>query len=210
VNQQVCGVPSCTAKDAILRGQRLCMSCRNLLATRLTSLPQMYQACEQALEVRHQHSIRVAHGRRPTGICLDEATVAVRSETIGVLCAWCEMIVDKRGGPGPRSLDVRTLASFLQAHLDWLLTHTAAADFAEEIADLVMAARKVLNPVQERTIDLAPCPKDGCGQMIRANISTVQRRPGLQVCCDAGHTWQPRQWLDLRRQLDLTNCDAFA
>jgi hypothetical protein len=213
VKQQVCGVPNCATlldKGAVFRGLRLCVSCRNLLATRLASLPQMYQACEQALEVRHQHSVRVVRGRRPTGICLDDETVTVRSDTIGVLSAWCEMIVDERGAPGPGGLDVPTLASFLQAHLDWLSTHVVAADFAEEIAALVMAVRKVLAPAQERTIDLAPCPKDGCGRMVRANISTVQRRPSLQVRCDAGHTWQPWQWLDLRRQLDLTNCDVFA
>jgi hypothetical protein len=213
VKQQVCGVPSCAAlldKGAVFRGLRLCASCRNLLAIRLASLPQMYQACEQALEVRHQHSIRVVRGRRPTGICLDDETVTVRSNTIGVLSAWCEMIVDERGVPGPGGLDVRKLASFLHAHLDWLSTHSVAADFAEEIAGLAMAFRKVLVPAQERTIDLAPCPQDGCGRMVRVNISTIQRRPGLLVSCDAGHTWQPRQWLDLRRQLDITNCDAFA
>lgn len=214
MKQQVCGVRNCAgplAKGAIFHGLRLCASCLNQLTAHLTGLPRMYQVCEQSLEVPRQHPIgMMVRGQRTTGICLDEETVAVRSHTVGVLSSWCEMIVDERGGPGPTSLDVRTLASFLQTHLDWMATHAVAADFAQEIADLVAAVRKVLNPAQARTIDLAPCPRDGCGRMIRASISTVHRRSAPQVCCDAGHTWQPRQWLDLSRQLDLTNGGAFA
>jgi hypothetical protein len=180
-----------------------------LLATHLTSLPQMYQACGDALEVRRQHSIRVIRGHRSAGICLDDETVAVRSNMIGVLSSWCEMIVEEHRVTGPRRRDVRTLASFLQAYLDWLATHAVAPDFAEEIVGLVLSVRKVLNPAQVWTIDLAPCLRDGCGQMVRASISTVQHRLPPQVCCDAGHTWQPREWLDLGRQHDPTNCDAF-
>jgi hypothetical protein len=212
VKQRICGIRSCgapLAKGAIFHGLRLCVSCRNQLAAHLTSLPRMYQDCEQALEVRRQYPIGMARGRRPTGICLNDGTVAVRSDTMGVLSSWCEMIVDEREVPGPSSLDVRMLARFLQAHLDWLATHAVAADFAEEITGLVVAVKQVLNPAQVRTIDLAPCTRDGCGAMIRASISTVHHRSVPLVRCDAGHTWQPRQWLDLSRQLDLTNCDAF-
>jgi len=180
----------------------LCTPCRNLLAGRLASLPRLYQACEQVLEVRRQHPIRVVRGRRPTGICLDDLTVAVRSDTIRVLSSWCEMIVDERGVTGPGSLDVRTLTSFLQAHVDWLATHAVASDFADEIVGLVADVSRTLNPEQVRTINLGPCTRDGCGRMIRASISTVSRGSVPQVRCGAGHSWQPRQWLDLRHQLD--------
>ncbi len=208
MKQQLCGVSSCAAsltRGEIFCGLRLCASCRNLLATRLAGLPQMYQACEGALEVRRQHSIRVVRGRRPMGICLDDETMAVRSNVISVLSSWCEMILEVRGVTGPRSHDVLALASFLQANLDWLATHAVAADFTEEIAGLVLSVRKVLNPAQARTIDLAPCPRDGCGQMVRASISTVQHRLPPQVRCDAGHIWQPREWLDLGRHLEFAD-----
>jgi hypothetical protein len=152
----------------------------------------------------------MVRGRRSAGIPLDYETVAVRSNTIGVLSSWCEMIVEERGVAGPCSLDAGTLASFLQAHLDWLTTHAVAADFAGEIAGLVVSIRKVLNPPQVRVIDLAPCPAEGCGRMVRASVGLAQHRSALQVRCDAGHAWQPRQWLDLSRQLGLTNCDALA
>ncbi len=208
MKQELCGVSRCRAhlaKEAILHGLRLCASCRNLLVTCLTSLPQLYQACEQALEVRRQYSITMVRGRRTAGICLDDETMDVRSNTIGVLSSWCEMIVAERGVTGPSSLDVRTLTSYLRAHLDWLASHDVAADFTEEIVGLVTSVRKALNPARVRTIDLAPCPRDGCGRMVRASIGAVQHRSALQVCCEAGHTWQPRQWLDLSRQLDITN-----
>jgi hypothetical protein len=207
-----CGIPSCDApltRGAKSRGLRLCTSCRNQLAGRLSSLSRLHQACEQVLEIHRQHPIRVVRGRRSTGISLDDQTVAVRSETIRVLASWCEMIVDERGVTGPGSLDVRILTSFLQAHLDWLVAHGAAADFADEIAALAADVGQVLNPVQVRTIDLAPCTRDGCGRMVCASISTVNQRSVAQVRCDGGHTWQPRQWLDLCRQLDQTGRGAL-
>jgi len=206
--QQDCGIRGCGAPltlGAKSRGLRLCASCRNLLTGRLISLPRLYQACEQALEVQRLHPIRVVRGRRSTGICLDDQTVAVRSDTRRVLSSWCEMVVDEHGVTGPSSLDVKALTSFLGAHLNWLATHTAAADFADEIAALAADVKQVLNPVQVRTIDLAPCDRDGCGLMVRASVNTVNQRSVPQVRCDAGHTWQPRQWLGLRHQPDLTS-----
>jgi hypothetical protein len=199
-----CGIHSCGAPltlEADSRGLRLCTSCRNLLADRLSSLPRQHLACEQALVVQRQHPFRVVRGRRSAGICLDDQTMAVRSDTIRVLCSWCGMVADERGVAGPSGPDVRMLASFLRAHLDWLAGHTAAADFAGEIAGLAADLRQVLSPAQVRTIDLAVCARDGCGRSVRASISTVNQRPVPQVRCDAGHTWQPTQWLDLRHQL---------
>jgi hypothetical protein len=208
-----CGIRSCGVPltlGAKSRGLGLCTSCRNLLAGRLASLPRLYQACEQALEVQRQHPIRVVRGRRSTGICLDDQTMAVRSDTKRVLSSWCEMVVDEHGVTGPSSLDAEILTSFLGAHLNWLATHAAAADFADEIAALAADVKQVLNPVQVQTIDLAPCTRDGCSQTVRASISTVNQHSVPQVRCDAGHTWQPRQWLDLRHLLDLTACNVSA
>lgn len=213
VKQQVCGVSSCAAplaKGEIFRGLRLCASCRNLLVAHLTSLPQMYQICEDELVVHHQDPIRVAGSGRPTGICLNDETVAVRGNVIAVLSSWCDLIVKERGVIGPKGRDVRRLTSFLETYLDWLAAHAVAADFAEEVIGLVRSVRSVLNPAQVRTIDLAPCPRDGCGQIVRAIISVVQHRLPPQVSCGAGHTLQPREWLNLSRRLDLTNCDALA
>jgi hypothetical protein len=209
--QQICSMRSCgglLTLGATSRGLRLCTSCRDLMTGRLTSLPRLYRACEQALEVHQQHPIRVVRGRRPTGICLDERTVAVRSNTMIVLSSWCEMIVDERAVTGPSSLDVRMLTSFLRAHLDWLAAHVVAADFAEEIAGLVADAKQVLNPAQMQTMTLGPCAKDGCDRMVRATVGTSNRRPAPQVRCDAGHALPPRDWLELRRRLDLTTDPA--
>jgi hypothetical protein len=57
----------------------------------------------------------------------------------------------------------------------------------------------VLNPAQVRTIDLGLCIRDGCRRMVRAGIGAANQ---AQVSCDAGHTWPPRQWLDLRHRLN--------
>lgn len=202
--QQICDITSCgtpLTKGATPRGQRLCASCRNQLAGCLASLPRLYRACEQALEVRREYPMRVIRGRRSTGICLDDLTMAARADAIRLLASYCELAVDERGVTGPGSLDVETLTSFLHAQLDWFTAHGAAADFAGEIAALAADLKQVLNPAQLRTIDLGPCTKDGCGRMVRARIGVASQQQAPHVGCDAGHTWQPRQWLNLRHQL---------
>ncbi|TDC98381.1 hypothetical protein E1285_00145 [Actinomadura sp. 7K507] len=146
--------------------------------------------------------MRIGRGRRPRGICLDDAASASRSETMRVLSAWCEMIIAERGATRLSGPDVTTLTSFLQANLDWLISHAVAADFAADIAALVANAGRALNPVRVRTIDLGQCTIAGCGGTVRATTSIDGQGSVPRIRCDAGHTWAPRQWLDLRRQLE--------
>jgi len=190
-NLRTCGRPLTRAK--ISRGQRLCTPCGKLVTKRLDSLPQLYQACEQLLEARRVCSIKVVRGRSATGIVLDDATVEVRSDVEHRLASWCEMIVQERDVARPGSRDVPKLTLYLQAHLDWLMTHVAVGDFAEEISTLVTKAEKVLNPVSHRTIDLGPCMSDGCGRELHVTISDASQGGEARVICDAGHTWLPRQ-----------------
>lgn len=201
--QQICGIGNCGAylgRGDVSRGVRLCATCRELLASRLASLPRLYKACEQVLEARPYHSIRLVRGRRPAGIHLDERTVAVRGDTIRVLSSWCQLVVDEHGATGPRGLDIALLTSFLRAHLDWLVTHPAAADFAAEIAHLAAGAGEVLNPARTPAIDLGPCMEEGCRRMVRTSARPGNQGSAPQVGCDAGHTWPPHQWLRLRYQ----------
>jgi hypothetical protein len=180
------------------------------MADHLARLPQMYAVCEDELEVHRQDPIRVTGGNRPTGICLNDEAVTVRGDVVAVLTSWCDLIARERGVTGPRSRDVRRLASFVEGDLDWLATHAVAADFAEEITGLVRSVRRVLDPAQVRTIDLAPCPREGCDHVVRASISLVQHRLPPQVSCDAGHDFPPREWLNLSGRLGLTECDVPA
>lgn len=182
-------------------GARLCTSCRKRLARRLSSLPGLYLACEQILDSREYHSIRIARGHRPAGICLDEHTTAARGDTIRVLSSWCAMIVDELGATGPSSLDITLLTAFLRTHLDWLARHPAAGDFADEIAGLASSAGEALNPVHVSGVELGPCAEDGCGCMVRAGFRLGGHGSAPYVHCDAGHIWPPHQWLRLRNQL---------
>lgn len=203
--QRICGTRDCgeyLSRGEISRGVQLCTPCRNQLASRLRSLPGLYLACEQVLETRRYRSIRTARGRMPSGICLDELTLTVRSDTISVLSSWCEMIVEERCVSGPSALEITLLTAFLRAHLDWLATHPAAVDFAQEIAGLADGAGQALNPVNARTMDLGPCVEDGCGLMVRASIRPGGQGSAPHVRCDGGHTWPPHQWLRLRHQLN--------
>lgn len=201
--QRKCRTRNCGAhlgRGEISGGAQLCSRCRNLLASRLCSLPGLYRACEQALEVSRYHSIRFVRGRRPSGICLDERTLAARDETIRVLASWCQMIVAERGVTGPGDLGIASLTAFLRAHFAWLTVHPAAADFAEEIAGLADGAGEALDPASARAIDLGECIEDGCERMVRAGVQPVHQGAAPLVRCEAGHTWPPHQWLRLRHE----------
>ena len=204
--QGICAISSCGSplgKGEVSGGLLLCASCRHALAGRLSRLSDLYVATEHALEASRHHPAGPMRRIRPqAGIRLDELTVSVRGDTVRVLSSWCKLVVDERPAAGPRGIEVPRLTSFLRTHLRWLAVHAAAADFAEEIADLVADMTKILNPAQVRTIDLGPCSNGGCGQMVRASIGSASQSAATRVRCDAGHVWRPREWLRLRPQFD--------
>jgi hypothetical protein len=166
----------------------------------------MYQACEQVLEFRRNHTAartRVSGGR-PEGIRLNEAAVELRSVMASVLRSWADVVTDHRSGPGPASPEIGPVACFLTTNLDWLAAHPAAADFAGEVAALVAAADKVLNPDEGRRVELGRCLETDCERTIYASVRTGPEAPVHQVGCDGGHTWQVHQWLQLGWRLGRT------
>jgi hypothetical protein len=91
------------------------------------------------------------------------------------------------------------MTTFLVRHLNWLLAHPAAGDFAQELAQLTAHARRSAY-VQPALRDLGECIHPDCG----ATLSTAPGRGGgrsREVQCTAGHAWQPHQWLQLFRQI---------
>lgn len=183
-------------------GLRLCVSCRNRLASQLSGLPASYQECEEALQHRADHSAGRVSGWWPGGICLDEAALAIRADMADILASWCQLVVGERGVAGPGNGTVGLLAAFLRVHLKWLGAHPAAADFAAEVAALVTAAAAVNSPDPGLTMDLGPCAQVGCDRIVRATIRGQGQSPAGRVRCDAGHVSQPDQWLLLGQRTE--------
>ncbi len=201
----ICQAPMCRAgltPRELARGLLFCGACRDRLARQLADLPTLYKGSERVLEHRRHHTSERVSGWRPACVCLDDSVVEVRSAMVEVLVSWCLMIMGERGVAGPGQRTVECLAAYLHAHLNWLVAHTAAADFASEIDELVNRARDVVGPARKPDIELGPCAAPDCGAVVRAIIGHGGESAAYQVICEAGHVWQPGQWLALRRRID--------
>lgn len=205
----LCEVPFCR-KDPdtgsprpreVAPGLRLCLVCRNRLASDLAGLPKLYEASEGALAHRRHRAVERVRGGRPNGICLNGAVLEARSDMLRILASWSGMVVDERGVTGPDQREIRHLASFLTTHADWLAAHTTAADIAGEIADLVKSARDAINPNTTTWMELGPCGQPGCEQTVRAVVRAENDLLPARVSCEAGHVWPPHQWLLLGRRI---------
>ncbi|MPZ81264.1 MAG: hypothetical protein GEV28_13035 [Actinophytocola sp.] len=127
----------------VAAGRQLCIRCRNQVEENLVELPALYELCAHMLDMRHHIREQAGdHGARGTE--LTDTVVAIRSDILGVLASWCGLVTGERGVTGPDELSIRRLTSFLAIHLSWLTEHTAAPDFADELAELASTARDVL------------------------------------------------------------------
>ncbi len=183
-------------------GLRLCWGCRHTARSDLIRLPVLYKDCERVLTPRRQGYEKKVSGRRLNGISLDDTAVTVRSDIVDVLASWSGLVVDERGVTGPDKREVAQLVGFLDSHLDWLVAHPAAHDFADEIAALVNAARDVIDPDPTLRMELGRCAESGCGHMMYATIRAENEPRRHTVSCEAGHVWQPQQWLLLGRRIE--------
>jgi hypothetical protein len=181
---------------------RLCRECRRKVRSELVGLPALHKDCERVLTRRRQGYLKKVSGRRLNGICLDEAAVTVRSDIVRVLASWSGLVVGERGVTGPDKREVVQLAGFLDLHLDWLVAHPAAHDFAGEIATLATAARDVIDPGPAFRMELGRCEESGCGRTMYATIGAEDESLRHKVICEAGHVWQPQQWLLLGRRME--------
>lgn len=203
--QRLCEAQGCAARlrgEDASRGLRLCTICCNRLARQLSELPGLYLACEEVLEVSRGRGVGRVSGWRPGGIRLNEHSLNNRAAMVKIVSSWCAMVVDEHAVIAPHSLEIDALTAFLRAHLDWLLAHPAAADFAAEISGLVAAAHDALQPAGGRDRVLGRCIERGCDHPIRATVQLRNESPVQLVSCDAGHAWQPHQWMLLGRQLE--------
>lgn len=206
----LCEAPGCRSPRAngpeharlAVPGLRLCVVCRDQVERTLAELPMLHAHCERALVRQSRWLTERVGGTRPNGISLNDAAVAARTDLVDVPASWAALVVDERRVRPPRSGEIRELVRFLGIHLDWLCGHAAAADFAEELADLAQQAREVLDPNPMVRMELGPCQVSGCTEVVHAIVRAADEERPEQVRCGAGHSWGPHQWLLLAGRLE--------
>lgn len=178
-------------------GQRLCTHCRSRLREDLTSLPGLYDSCEDALTPTIPAlTERVTSGRSRQGIKLNEAALQARADMLPVLASWAGVIISERGVAGPRQREARPLTAFLRLHLDWLAAHPAAAECAGEIRRVANIARSAIRPMPVVQRDLGPCPMSDCTEHVRVSVRD-DSRPDAHGALRGKHAVPPSQWLML-------------
>ncbi|MEW2636206.1 hypothetical protein AB0903_32330 [Streptomyces sp. NPDC048389] len=164
----------------------------------LRTLLDLYKESEEALApAAPVMRERVSGSRSAVGIVLDERAVALRARVAGVLALWARLVVDERGGTGPRAAEhgLGALVLFLRRQLPWLAGHPAGVDFDEELTELLAALGRLFGPGRVRRFPLGPCPRPGCAETMYGVMSAgADQAPG-HVSCPAGHALPPRQWL---------------
>lgn len=114
--------------------QQVCADCRDRVEGNLVDLSELYEMCTFAV-------VLSGHGPGST-----HPALAVQAETSRSLAWWCGVVASARGVTAPEGTRVRGLTSFLAIHLDWLLAHPAAPEFAGALDQLTATIRDTLRP----------------------------------------------------------------
>lgn len=209
MNTPLCERPNCDGRPYGSRrrhvsaaGLRLCAACHREIETDLHELPKIHSDCASALPRRRDPALqRVSGSRQASGVLLDEDAMSARSNVLGVLASWCALVADERRMTKPGRRHPAHLTAFLIRHLNWLLAHPAAADFADEISQITAQAQRAAYTRPAAQVVLGQCVHPDCS----APLTPSSRNGGRsrEISCTGGHTWQPHEWLQLfRRQPD--------
>ncbi len=197
-----CHQRNATTELRRIHGRRLmlCTACCEKIRSSLEEVPELYDQCGAAiLEApdSRRNNIRRPRMARPA---FNDAAVDVRSDIMSLLASCSAMVAEQRQLSKPSRRDVRLLTTFLGRHLEWLLTHEAAPDFADEVTDTVARARKASGPRTRAHLELGSCVEEDCRRPLFVASDPRDGCP-LQIRCEAGHSWRPHDWLLLARRL---------
>ncbi|MCI3221341.1 hypothetical protein [Streptomyces sp. NP-1717] len=180
-------------------GFLLCAPCVGRVEGQLRALPALHQDClhQASPAVRRTNPTKVMSSRNRDH--LNVAVLDTRHRTLTVLESWSGMVTDKLGtAPPPRT--VPHLARFLVRHLGWLVTQHPAVDFADEIEGLVVELRQTVDPAPSALhAVIRKCVVDGCAGTISAMPRGGGGTGARHLACSAGHSWEMREWLGLRK-----------
>ncbi|HEU5331771.1 MAG TPA: hypothetical protein VFU73_03380 [Actinocrinis sp.] len=171
-------------------------------------MPDLYDECESVLGPSTYCFTERVSGSKGTGIPLNAAAMTARTEIMGLLASWASLVISERRLSAAPARTVSGLSSFLAAHLNWLVAHPAAEDFAEEVCGAVRTAHTAAQPAPSLHIELGTCVQPGCESALYATGRAGDDRPTHQVRCGAGHVWSARDWLLVAHRLEQTGRPA--
>ncbi|WP_242888617.1 hypothetical protein [Actinomadura litoris] len=202
----LCGGPSCGDRRPQRRrqiprpGSRVCVACHESTRSAVEQLPDLFDECAAALAHTAGPPVgQIRRGSRRAGITLNDRAVAARSAILSTLASWAALIADERRVCRPERREPRALAAFVLTHLDWMLAHSAAVEFANEVVAVARVGRD--SAPDAGRLEIGECVWPGCNAKIMASPREWDGRGGRDVKCAAGHVWRPHQWLDLAHQL---------
>lgn len=202
-----CSSPRCS-NDHDMRQPALCPDCVRRVDRNLRRLPELYRELEYSLNggrTAGRAGGNVGGRGVSAGIPLNGRAVEARTTVRDVLACWVRLVVEELRVQAP-PVEVAALAAFLRDRLDWLRTHPACGDLAEEITELVTTAANAAQPVGARSIQVGDCVHDDCRGRLVAVVRPGERALPAAVRCtaDSEHTWSTRQWTVLSHQLRRT------
>nr|WSY51629.1 hypothetical protein OG999_16850 [Streptomyces sp. NBC_00886] len=173
------------------------MNCVDLLRTNLRRLLDAYRESDHALTpTAPRPSVRIGGTKRAKGIVLDQRAMDLRTRMTETLASWARLVIDEAGSPRPHQREVVSLVDFLHRHIEWLAAHQAAADFDEEVRQLLESCRTVLGPAPVQRTPIGVCPETDCHSTLHVirQADAAAQHP-RHVACDAGHALPPQEWL---------------
>ena len=192
-------------------GLALCWGCRDRLEWHLAELPALHQACAAALRGRSGANTAgpVSWHPEPSWAVLDDP-VAARTHIEVELHTWCRIVLDEGPWTVPPADDLRAIAAWLTARVDWCAARPWADEIARTIDDTWAEARRAAYPDPAHRIDVGPCPESGCdGRLIASMRRSDQLLPSDIRCSvhgadeDDPHAWTADQWHALGRRLGI-------
>ncbi|WP_327144298.1 hypothetical protein [Nocardia sp. NBC_01327] len=135
---------------------------------------------------------------------VDFEVLEARTDITQILDSWAALVTHERAVRPPATRDVVELTRFLAVHLDWLIAHPAADDFAAEIAELTARAVDAVD-TDRYAVTPRACAMPGCAGSL--TVSGDGENPLLD--CEFGHSWEAGQWLAMTTEPALAQlCDG--
>lgn len=156
------------------------------------------------------------------GIDLDGEVVKARDHIRHLLTSWALIVLEEGTWTQQPDDDVRSVARWLLARLDWMAGQPWADEFADNVRTVVRESRAQVQPNTTYRVELGPCPEllpvvedddirlDPCPGTVVAvmqRVTSSERLPSEVRCTEHGddeeqpHAWGPMQWHTLGRRM---------
>ena len=184
---------TCTRCDRPpMTGLAWCNGCRRRIEADLGDLP----AHAADLEVTLARDTASRLGGRPGAdkpLPYSTAAADALHRMRAFLVGWCRLLHEEQGVALPRDT-IQSMGLHLLAWIGTLARHEAAAEFADELHDVVAAVVGAIDLPQDRTrVFVGPCPEDCEGEVWASFPRDEGKRPVMR-CRACGAEWLPEQW----------------